>query len=91
MVAMALLIPGASSSGAIALSMFTIITFSLELTVLITAWTSLETSLGAIARLKSFMADTADENKEGEERELAEEDWPGEGAIRFDRLVASYR
>ncbi len=90
MVAMALLIPGASSSGAIALSMFTLITFSMEPTVLITAWTSLETSLGAIARLKSFVANTPDENKEGEERDLPE-DWPGEGAIKFDGLVAPYR
>ena len=94
MVAMALLIPGASSSGAIALSMFTLITFSMELTALITAWTSLETSLGAIARLKSFVADTPDENREEEEEEGERdlpEDWPGEGAIKFDGLVASYR
>ena len=90
MVAIALLIPGASTSGSIALSLFTLVTFSSELKTLITAWTMLETSLGAIARLKSFIADTPDENKDVELQEVSA-DWPALGAVKLENVVASYQ
>jgi ABC-type multidrug transport system fused ATPase/permease subunit len=57
-VALAVMVPKGSSAGSIALSMFALVNFSLELTGLISVWTRLETSLGAIARLKSFLETT---------------------------------
>ena len=52
-------------------------------------WTVLETSLGAIARLRDFEAETKVEAKDGEEIEPAK-DWPSNGLIEFQNLTASY-
>lgn len=90
LVSSALLVPEGSTKGAIALSMFTLITFGSQLAGLITVWTILETSLGAIARLKSFLADTPKEDKD-QERQTVPDGWPTQGAIKFEGVVVSYR
>jgi len=52
-------------------------------------WVQLETSLGAIARLKSFEEGTESEDKEGESF-IPSEEWPSHGAIEFKNVSASY-
>jgi ATP-binding cassette, subfamily C (CFTR/MRP), member 1 len=64
LVALALRVVGATSQGAIGLAMVNLISFNVTLRYVIDSWTNLETSLGAIARLKWFMNSTPDENKE---------------------------
>jgi ATP-binding cassette subfamily C (CFTR/MRP) protein 1 len=51
-------------------------------------WTSLETSMGAVSRLKSFGETVPDEN---ESQEKPPEDWPQFGAIEINQVSASYR
>ena len=52
-------------------------------------WTTLETSLGAISRLKSFAADTTSENL-SHENESVPKSWPSHGKIEFSHVSAAY-
>ncbi|KAF5247273.1 hypothetical protein FANTH_6530 [Fusarium anthophilum] len=87
LVTIALRIPGTTSEGAIGLAMVNLLGLNLTLTTVIDQWTTLETSLGAIARLKSFIQDTPNENKHGETG--VPDNWTG-GRIVFDGVIASY-
>ncbi|KAG5781755.1 hypothetical protein H9Q73_004573 [Fusarium xylarioides] len=87
LVTIALRIPGTTSEGAIGLAMVNLLGLNLTLTTVIDQWTTLETSLGAIARLKSFINNTPNENKPDETE--VPDNWPG-GTIVFDRVTASY-
>lgn len=89
LVSLALRIQGATTQGAIGLAMVNILGFNQTLTTVIDQWTQLETSLGAIARLKSFISSTPDENKPAEK--AAPTDWPAEGGIEIDNITAAYR
>ena len=57
---------------------------------MITAWTQLETSLGAIARIRSFERQTIPEEKAGEDQE-SPIDWPQHGQVEIQSINASYR
>jgi ABC-type multidrug transport system fused ATPase/permease subunit len=59
------------------------------LTQFIVSWTSLETSLGAIARISSFVKTTPRE-KEPAVPEDVSHDWPSRGGIEFKNVWASY-
>jgi ATP-binding cassette, subfamily C (CFTR/MRP), member 1 len=59
------------------------------LTHFIVSWTSLETSLGAIARISSFVKTTPRE-KEPAVPEDVSHDWPSRGGIEFKNVWASY-
>ncbi|KAF5553404.1 Canalicular multispecific organic anion transporter 2 [Fusarium napiforme] len=87
LVTIALRIPGTTSEGAIGLAMVNLLGLNMTLTTVIDQWTTLETSLGAIARLKSFISNTPNENKQGEIE--VPDNWPG-GKIVFDGVAASY-
>lgn len=89
LVSLALRVQGATTQGAIGLAMVNILGFNQTLTTVIDQWTQLETSLGAIARLKSFISSTPDENKPAEKD--APTDWPVEGGIEIDNITAAYR
>lgn len=52
-------------------------------------WVQLETSLGAIARLKNFEEETISEDKEVESF-VPTKDWPSRGAIELKNVSASY-
>lgn len=90
LVALALNVPGHTTKGAIGLAMVNLIGFNQTLTLVIDQWTRLETSLGAIARLKWFVNNTPSENLECE-KEIPPSDWPSQGSIEIDNVVASYR
>lgn len=89
LVSLSLKIPWAASDGAFGLAMINIISFNLSLTRIITSWTQLETSLGAIARLKWFIKNTPNENKPDESNEPPY-DWPSKGGVEFRNVSASY-
>ena len=91
LVTVALHMPGdAASKGSIGLAMVNLIGFNQTLTLVIDQWTRLETSLGAIARLKWFVRNVKPEDREGECEEVPPE-WPARGAIELTNVVASYR
>lgn len=89
LVSFAVKFPWTTSKGAIGLAMVNVISFNITLTSVIVIWTQLETSLGAIARLKWFMAYTPNENK-SIEIENPPSDWPSRGLIELRDVVAAY-
>lgn len=90
LVAMAVQLRGATTRGAIGLAMVTLINFNMTLSHLINSWTTLETSLGAIARIKNFIADTAHEDQPGE-NQTPPPGWPLRGEIGLKDVTATYR
>lgn len=87
-VAMAMTLQGTSSSGSIGVSLLNILSFNTNLAYLKGAWTTLETSLGAVARCKNFETSTACEDLPGEDRDPPP-DWPQHGRLEFRDVVAS--
>jgi ATP-binding cassette, subfamily C (CFTR/MRP), member 1 len=87
--ALATSLTSTTSGGRLGISLSQIVTFNSSLGSLLTAWTMVETSLGAIARLKGFEEGTKSEDKT-EESFNPSEDWPNNGAIEFKNVSASY-
>ncbi|RMZ79569.1 hypothetical protein DV737_g3391, partial [Chaetothyriales sp. CBS 132003] len=79
-----------SSSGALGVALLNILTFSQDLTSLIRTWTDLETSLGAIARVKSFESNTPSEHTLLEKTDPPEQ-WPSQGNIELQQASVSYK
>lgn len=77
------------SPGYVGLALLNVINFSQSLAWIIRQWTSLETSIGAVSRLKNFTGTTPDENLPGE-NQPSPDSWPSSGAIEFKNLSASY-
>ena len=83
-----------SSPGNIALAMFSALNFSESLAFFLEAWTSLETSLGAIARLRDFVKNTPQER----DIEVVDDQkvidlpitWPQKGQIEWRNVNAHY-
>lgn len=71
-------------------SLVTLMTFGSSLTNLIRCYTLLETSLGAISRLKTFSTKAGREDQAGEDMVL-DEDWPQRGSIEIKNVSATYR
>ncbi|KAL1961482.1 hypothetical protein VTN77DRAFT_1839 [Rasamsonia byssochlamydoides] len=80
-----------TNPGNLGVSLTAILVFNQTLQELISSWTSLETSLGAIARTRSFeMKMPAEEDKAGEDYIPPEPSWPARGAIEICSVSASY-
>ena len=79
-----------TSRGAIGVALNNVLGFNAILSYLINNWTGLETSLGAVSRLRAFEQQTADENK-SEEDQVPPGDWPQQGAIEFCNVSSSPR
>lgn len=79
-----------TSQSSIGLAFFNIMLFSGTLEILIIAWTGLETSVGALARLDDFMETTPQESVV-EGASPAPENWPFAGSVEFEAISARYR
>lgn len=90
LVAMAVLTKS-SSPGSIGLAMLNVLGFSSSLASLISSWTQLETSLGAISRLRAFEKTTPaeDEDDATPQKPLADT-WPSSGKVEFRNVAATY-
>ncbi|KAE8369715.1 hypothetical protein BDV27DRAFT_152796 [Aspergillus caelatus] len=88
-VALAIEMRSTTSGGLIGVSLNNVLSFNQSLSTFVTAWTSLETSLGAIARVKTLSKMTPNENKPDENKELPER-CPETGAIEIDRVSVKY-
>jgi ABC-type multidrug transport system fused ATPase/permease subunit len=88
-VAVAVLTRDSTSKAAIGLAMLNIISFNNTLSFLINSWTNLETSLGAVARLRTFLLQTPKEALEVERQDPPPE-WPTRGDIEFTNVTSSY-
>lgn len=88
-VGLAVRLRGSVSVGLTAVSLVQLITLAENLKILIQFWTSLETSIGAVARIKNFGEETPDERQPGENQEPPR-DWPARGDIEIRDLSVSY-
>jgi len=77
------------SAGFVGLALLNVTGFNESLAQVITTWTQVETSIGAIARLKIFSQQTASENLPGENEDVPD-NWPSHGTIEFKNVSASY-
>ncbi len=77
----------AASAGFVGVALVNMMGLSQTLTALIVQWTNLETSLGAVSRIKSFSEDTP---REAEPEGRVDSLWPGNGAVSFDNWTAGY-
>ncbi|KUJ15922.1 P-loop containing nucleoside triphosphate hydrolase protein [Mollisia scopiformis] len=78
-----------TSGGRLGVSLSSIVNFNSSLSLLMMFWTQLETSLGAVARVKGFQDSTESEHKEQENFEPSE-NWPTHGEIHIKNVSASY-
>lgn len=90
-----------SSSGGLGVGLVTILGLNEQVTLLVLAWTALETSLGAIVRLKAFESETPVEDnsalldKNGHRQPITTststtEHWPQSGKIEIEKINVSY-
>ncbi|QLI72089.1 ABC multidrug transporter B [Metarhizium brunneum] len=77
-------------TGYLGVALFGIINFSGTLQTLIAQWTQLETALGAISRIRSYVSNTPSENQ-GANTRHPPEGWPLSGTIEFSNVSASYQ
>ncbi|KAI1866048.1 uncharacterized protein JN550_008026 [Neoarthrinium moseri] len=73
----------------VAIALYNIMSFNSTLAQLISSWTSLETSLGAISRLRTFEETTPAECVPAPGSSIPN-GWPGSGAISITNISASY-
>ncbi|KAI4863021.1 putative ATP-binding cassette transporter [Hypoxylon rubiginosum] len=78
-----------TNAGAIGVAFLNMVNLGETMTTLISSWTSLETSLGAIARINAFEKDTSLESDVTTPANISPE-WPSFGQIKFDHVWASY-
>jgi ATP-binding cassette subfamily C (CFTR/MRP) protein 1 len=78
-----------ADAGFVGVALINIMTFSTTLTVVVQHYTAIETSLGAVSRIKSFVDSTRSENLPQESQEVPPE-WPSKGGILVSTVTASY-
>ena len=78
-----------SNSGFAGASLVTLMGFGENLSGIVIYYTRLETSIGAIARLKTFNETVKPEDREDEDI-LPPESWPQSGAVELKGVSASY-
>lgn len=88
-VALAMSLIGTTSPGRLGVALSSVVGFNSSLTWVLMFWVQLETSLGAIARLKSFEEGTSPEDTDSE-KVIPNNDWPNRGEIEFKDVSASY-
>jgi ATP-binding cassette, subfamily C (CFTR/MRP), member 1 len=78
-----------TNSGFTGASLVTLMSFGESMSVMIRVYTSLETSIGAVSRLKTFSERVNPEDLSGEDISPPEE-WPQNGHIEIKSISASY-
>lgn len=87
--AVALSLRGSPSMNLLAISLFNIAHFSGTLQSFVKHWVTLETSIGAVSRIRSYAQQTTTEDLDSETEDVAE-DWPQKGCVEIYNLSASY-
>lgn len=79
-----------SNSAFTGASLISLTTFGERLSVLVQEYTMLETSIGAVSRLKSFSEKVVSENL-AEENVVPPREWPLKGGIEIKGVLACYQ
>ncbi|RKK45575.1 hypothetical protein BFJ67_g8595 [Fusarium oxysporum f. sp. cepae] len=89
LITLAVFLEGSTTAGQIGMSLNIVLVANSTLLALVTSWTNLEISLGAISRLKTLEADV-----EGEEQPslgtIVPDTWPSRGAVEVRELTVFY-
>ncbi|MCJ1311899.1 hypothetical protein MMC25_005572 [Agyrium rufum] len=88
-IALAVQLRASTNAGLLGIALNNILSFNGTLSQLVNYWTELETSLGAIARLKNFESQIKPEEQPGE-NVIPPHSWPESGAIEFRNVTAAY-
>lgn len=75
--------------GLIGTALVGIVNFSVSIKALLENWTNLETSVGAVSRVRSFALETSSEHKPGE-RYPPPPNWPAEGNVTYHEITATW-
>lgn len=67
-----------------------VMTFNSSLMQLIRFWTMMDTSIGAVVRVKSYVATTEPEEAVSSQQDQLPVSWPTNGAIRISDLAAAH-
>ncbi|KAL6817639.1 P-loop containing nucleoside triphosphate hydrolase protein [Trichoderma camerunense] len=78
-----------SNSAFAGAALYSLLSFGENLAGIVLFWTSLETSLGAIARLKTFNDTVKPEDRDGESI-IPPENWPQRGVVELKGVSATY-
>ncbi|CEJ94182.1 hypothetical protein VHEMI09730 [[Torrubiella] hemipterigena] len=89
LVAIALQWTHTTSQPSLGLSLLGMLNFSGIAQRMVLVWTNLETSLGSITRLKTFVKDTPKE-EDGPDTKPAPDLWPAAGSVEFHHVSSSY-
>ncbi|KAF2715971.1 P-loop containing nucleoside triphosphate hydrolase protein [Polychaeton citri CBS 116435] len=89
LIALALWFKGTTTAGQIGMALNIVLVANTTLLGLVTSWTNIEISLGAISRLKSLEADTPTEDKPFEDY-LPDESWPSSGHVEISDVTVAY-
>ncbi|KAK7743466.1 hypothetical protein SLS53_004000 [Cytospora paraplurivora] len=99
-VSLAVRFRGSTTGGQVGVALNMILVANATLLSLVTAWTNLEISLGAVARLKEVEEGTPqeeeeeddddDEQQSGQQRPLPDSNWPARGLVEFSGVTAQY-
>ncbi|KAJ5718166.1 ABC transporter integral membrane type 1 [Penicillium malachiteum] len=78
------------NSGDVGVALTMLMTFNSSLMQLIKFWTRMETSIGAVARVKNFVATTEPEESDVAPQVEIPASWPVNGSIQISGLTATY-
>ena len=79
------------NSSFIGVALVNIVGFGTSLNTLVAIWTTLEMSIGAVARVREFTRTTEfEEQPDNEKRSIVPHEWPAHGMIELNGISASY-
>lgn len=89
-ISLAVFLRSSTTGGEVGVALNMILVASTTLLKFVQNWTTLEISLGAVARLKEVVEGTEREEKlEG--KLVAGEEWSGEGCVEFEDVTVAYK
>lgn len=88
-VALAVNLKSTTTASLLGISLNNVLGFNTSISTLVTSWTSLETSLGAVTRVKTFAETTASEVKPGN-GSVPLSGWPSRGSVEINNVSATY-
>ena len=88
-IALAISLRKTTNPGALGVALTSILSLDAQFNYLMLTWTELETSLGAISRIRNYEQDTPSEADSSKNLEPAKS-WPAIGKVEFKNVSASY-
>lgn len=77
--------------GLLGIALTSVMNFGQTLSSFILYWTTLETSLTAVTRIREYSSGTPNEDSPQQAKETPPASWPSEPSIQFHHVFASYR